>query len=90
MTSSGSPPVIRNFFTPSSAYTFAILTISSNVNNSSLGRNTLGVKKLRITGGEPLLRRNLYQLIAELNQIDGIDFDIAIIYRLEHFIIYGI
>jgi cyclic pyranopterin phosphate synthase len=24
----------------------------------------LGVKKLRITGGEPLLRRNLYQLIA--------------------------
>ena len=23
----------------------------------------LGVKKLRITGGEPLLRRNLYQLI---------------------------
>lgn len=33
----------------------------------------LGVKKLRITGGEPLLRRNLYQLIAELNQIDGIE-----------------
>ncbi|PTK68203.1 GTP 3',8-cyclase MoaA [Staphylococcus borealis] len=33
----------------------------------------LGVKKLRITGGEPLLRRNLYQLIAELNNIDGIE-----------------
>ena len=31
------------------------------------------MKKLRITGGEPLLRRNLYQLIAELNQIDGIE-----------------
>ena len=30
-------------------------------------------EKLRITGGEPLLRRNLYQLIAELNQIDGIE-----------------
>lgn len=33
----------------------------------------LGVKKLRITGGEPLLRRNLYQLIAELNKIEGIE-----------------
>ncbi|RIL72182.1 GTP 3',8-cyclase MoaA [Staphylococcus devriesei] len=33
----------------------------------------LGIKKLRITGGEPLLRRNLYQLIAELNKIEGIE-----------------
>ncbi|MCI2947936.1 GTP 3',8-cyclase MoaA [Staphylococcus caledonicus] len=33
----------------------------------------LGVKKLRITGGEPLLRRNLYQLIAELSKIKGIE-----------------
>lgn len=33
----------------------------------------LGVKKLRITGGEPLLRRNLYQLIEELTRIDGIE-----------------
>ena len=33
----------------------------------------LGVKKLRITGGEPLLRRNLYQLIARLNKIEGIE-----------------
>lgn len=33
----------------------------------------LGVKKLRITGGEPLLRRNLDQLIKALNQIDGIE-----------------
>ncbi|MCU5745175.1 GTP 3',8-cyclase MoaA [Staphylococcus sp. SQ8-PEA] len=33
----------------------------------------LGVKKVRITGGEPLLRRNLYQLIARLNEIDGIE-----------------
>lgn len=32
----------------------------------------LGVKKVRITGGEPLLRRNLYQLIERLNHIDGI------------------
>ena len=33
----------------------------------------LGVKKIRITGGEPLLRRNLYQLIEQLNQIEGIE-----------------
>ncbi|WP_414046824.1 GTP 3',8-cyclase MoaA [Macrococcus equi] len=33
----------------------------------------LGVKKIRITGGEPLLRRDLPVLIAELNKIDGIE-----------------
>lgn len=33
----------------------------------------LGVKKIRITGGEPLLRRNLYQLIEQLNEIEGIE-----------------
>lgn len=37
----------------------------------------LGVRKLRITGGEPLLRANLTDLIAELATIDGID-DIAL------------
>lgn len=33
----------------------------------------LGVKKLRITGGEPLLRRNLPHLIRQLWMIDGIE-----------------
>src|SRR5699024_11264564 len=33
----------------------------------------LGVKKIRITGGEPLLRRDLYKLIYELNQLEGIE-----------------
>jgi GTP 3',8-cyclase len=37
----------------------------------------LGVKKLRITGGEPLLRVNLPDLIADLNSIPGIE-DIAL------------
>lgn len=36
----------------------------------------LGVSKLRITGGEPLLRHDLHFLIEQLAQIDGID-DIA-------------
>ncbi|MEM8844496.1 MAG: GTP 3',8-cyclase MoaA [Pseudomonadota bacterium] len=36
-----------------------------------------GVRKLRLTGGEPLLRKNLDILVAELNAIDGID-DIAL------------
>ncbi|TDM12895.1 GTP 3',8-cyclase MoaA [Macrococcus lamae] len=33
----------------------------------------LGVKKIRITGGEPLLRRDLPQLIKALNDIPGIE-----------------
>ncbi|MBT8442808.1 MAG: GTP 3',8-cyclase MoaA [Gammaproteobacteria bacterium] len=37
----------------------------------------LGVEKLRITGGEPLLRQNLPDLIGDLNRIDGID-DLAL------------
>jgi GTP 3',8-cyclase len=36
-----------------------------------------GVQKFRLTGGEPLARRNLEQLVALLTQIDGID-DIAL------------
>ena len=37
----------------------------------------LGVRKLRITGGEPLLRKNLPSLIAELASLPGLD-DIAL------------
>jgi cyclic pyranopterin phosphate synthase len=37
---------------------------------------TQGVRKLRLTGGEPLLRRNLEHLVEMLAAIDGID-DIA-------------
>jgi GTP 3',8-cyclase len=33
----------------------------------------LGVRKVRITGGEPLLRRELERLVAQLSCIDGID-----------------
>ncbi len=36
----------------------------------------MGIRKLRITGGEPLVRRNIEQLIADLASIPGID-DIA-------------
>lgn len=37
---------------------------------------SLGVNKLRITGGEPLLRKDLTDLIAKLSKIEGVD-DIA-------------
>jgi cyclic pyranopterin phosphate synthase len=37
----------------------------------------LGVRKLRLTGGEPLLRPNLTDLIGDLTAIDGVD-DIAL------------
>lgn len=33
----------------------------------------LGVRKIRLTGGEPLIRRNLTRLIASLRPIDGIE-----------------
>ena len=36
----------------------------------------LGIKKLRFTGGEPLVRKNLVKLIADVNSLQGID-DIA-------------
>lgn len=38
---------------------------------------TLGIRKLRITGGEPLVRKDLPALIAKLAAIDGIE-DIAL------------
>jgi GTP 3',8-cyclase len=37
---------------------------------------SLGVKKIRITGGEPLMRPNLAELIGKINDIDGVE-DIA-------------
>lgn len=37
----------------------------------------VGVRSIRLTGGEPLVRRNLAQLVAELNAIEGIE-DIAL------------
>ncbi|OGA04809.1 MAG: hypothetical protein A3H35_17770 [Betaproteobacteria bacterium RIFCSPLOWO2_02_FULL_62_17] len=33
----------------------------------------LGVRRVRITGGEPLLRRNLPQLVARLRSVAGIE-----------------
>lgn len=37
----------------------------------------LGVTKLRVTGGEPLLRRDIHQIIAGLSALDGVE-DIAL------------
>jgi cyclic pyranopterin phosphate synthase len=37
----------------------------------------LGVRKLRLTGGEPLLRRDLHELVRQLARIPGVD-DIAL------------
>ncbi|GGE50660.1 cyclic pyranopterin monophosphate synthase [Pullulanibacillus camelliae] len=37
----------------------------------------LGVQKVRITGGEPLLRKDLPELVARIHQMDGVE-DIAI------------
>ncbi|MDH5500441.1 MAG: radical SAM protein, partial [Gammaproteobacteria bacterium] len=38
---------------------------------------SLGVSKLRLTGGEPLLDKRLPALVAQLAQIDGVD-DLAL------------
>jgi cyclic pyranopterin phosphate synthase len=37
----------------------------------------LGVKRVRITGGEPLVRRNVEQLIAQLHEIPGLELAIT-------------
>jgi len=37
----------------------------------------LGVKKIRITGGEPLVRRDLHRLVAMLAEIPGIDLTLT-------------
>ena len=37
----------------------------------------LGVRKIRLTGGEPLLRKELPDIIRNLTQIDGIE-DVAL------------
>jgi len=37
----------------------------------------LGVEKVRLTGGEPLVRRNLEALIAKLSAIDGLDLTLT-------------
>src|SRR5690625_1216800 len=37
----------------------------------------LGVEKIRLTGGEPLLRKDLSKLIVQLHEIEGIN-DIAL------------
>src|SRR5580693_9174218 len=34
---------------------------------------SVGVRSVRLTGGEPLVRRDLHRLVAELKAIDGID-----------------
>lgn len=38
---------------------------------------TLGVTKLRITGGEPLLRKDIPELVAQLSRLEGVD-DLAL------------
>src|SRR3954465_8767869 len=37
----------------------------------------LGIEKIRLTGGEPLVRRNLEQLIAMLARIEGLDLTLT-------------
>lgn len=34
---------------------------------------TLGVRKIRLTGGEPLIRRNLLSLVQQLGQLEGLE-----------------
>ncbi|MCR6110922.1 GTP 3',8-cyclase MoaA [Bacillus sp. A301a_S52] len=53
-----------------------ILTFEEITRFASVLANRGGVKKLRITGGEPLMRQNLSTLISMLHEVEGID-DIA-------------
>ncbi len=64
-------PEHHQFFTPDERLTIDEIVLLSEVFSG------LGVQKIRITGGEPLLRKNLASLISRLNDIRGID-EIAI------------
>ena len=37
----------------------------------------LGVEKIRLTGGEPLLRKEIERLVARLDAIDGLDLTLT-------------
>ena len=39
--------------------------------------HSLGVQKVRITGGEPLVRRDLERLVSMLAEIDGLDLTLT-------------
>lgn len=61
---------------------FKFLASKDRLNFEQLNRLTrifvkLGVQKIRVTGGEPLLRVNLTDLIGDITRIDGVE-DIAI------------
>src|SRR5687767_13695867 len=53
-----------------------ILTFEEIERTARIGA-ALGIQKLRVTGGEPLLRRDVEQLIQRLASIEGIE-DIAL------------
>lgn len=53
-----------------------VLSLEEIAHISQLFVQAAGIRKLRITGGEPLMRQNLPHLIGLLKKIDGID-DIA-------------
>jgi GTP 3',8-cyclase len=53
-----------------------LLSFEEIIRLSKLFVHSFGVKKIRITGGEPLLRRNVSNLIENLALIDGVE-DIA-------------
>ncbi|MFO1323303.1 MAG: GTP 3',8-cyclase MoaA [Burkholderiales bacterium] len=38
---------------------------------------SLGVRKIRLTGGEPLMRKNVERLVAQLRAIDGVDLTLT-------------
>ncbi|PMC39127.1 GTP 3',8-cyclase MoaA [Bacillus sp. UMB0899] len=53
-----------------------LLSYEEIVRLTSIFVQSLGVKKIRITGGEPLMRKDLSILIDRINQINGVE-DIA-------------
>lgn len=53
-----------------------LLTYEEIVRLTNIFVQSLGVQKIRITGGEPLMRKDLTELISKINQIDGVK-DIA-------------
>lgn len=64
-------PAVASFLPPDRLLTFDQITEFARI------ATTLGIRKLRITGGEPLMRPGLNRLIHGLSLLDGVD-DLAL------------
>ncbi len=50
-----------------------ILSLEEIVNVVKIGAEKFGIRKIRLTGGEPLVRKGIVELVRQISSIDGIE-----------------